>query len=105
MKSRELTELIFKNAVYKEVFHCLCVSNFLYICKNNLVIHSYLCFSTHTEQNILQIMPFIISSKPANAWCLSGDDLMYTCELSQTPGLTKPTHGNEVAEEHASMGF
>lgn len=32
--------------------------------------------------NVLQATPFIINSKPTNAWCLS-DDLMYTCKLSQ----------------------
>lgn len=51
--------------------------------------------------NILQVTPFIISSKPTNAWCLS-DDLMYTCKLIQDPGVTEPNIGEEIVQECAS---
>lgn len=51
--------------------------------------------------NILQVTPFIINSKPTNAWCLS-DDLMYTCKLSQDPGVTKPNAGGKILQERAS---
>lgn len=52
--------------------------------------------------NILQVTPFTINSKPTDAWCLS-DDLMYTCKLSQDPGVTKPNAGGEVVQECLCM--
>lgn len=51
--------------------------------------------------SILQVTPFIINNKPTNAWCLS-DDLMYTCELIQDPGVTEPNAGEEIVQERAS---
>lgn len=52
--------------------------------------------------HILQVTPFTINSKPTNAWCLS-DDLMYTCKLSQDPGVTKPNARGEVVQECLCM--
>ena len=54
--------------------------------------------------NILQVMLFIINSKPTNAWCLS-DDLMYTRKLGQDAGVTKPNAGGEIVQECASACY